>query len=119
MADKSQTYAKIGILGAIVLVVIMSALTGQSPVDVIFNFVKDIFVFLFFILIVAAPVVLIGYLFIICFTNYDSPMGLSFSEVTKNRISSMFQSGKRENKKAAKKKAKKVPAKKKTPTKKS
>ena len=83
--------AKIAIIGAIVLVMLMSLISGQNPFDVFVNLIKDTFVFVFLALIFIAPIALIAYIFVICFTGFEGGMNISMSEITKQKMVSMIQ----------------------------
>jgi len=103
-SDKTGVYAKLGAVGGIIFIIILSVISGESPIDVVFNLFKDIFVFLFFVLVFLSPLLLLGYIFIICFTNVDTTFSMSFSEVTKNRLASIMEGMKRDTPAPKKKK---------------
>jgi hypothetical protein len=91
--EQGGAKAKIVIIGAIVLLMLLSVISGQNPFDVFIGIIKDTFVFLFFGLVFLAPIALLAYVFIICFTGFDgSSMNLSVSEITKQKMVSMLQS---------------------------
>lgn len=90
-SDKTSTYIKIGFAIGLVLVMGLSMLNQQSPVDVLVDLGKDIFVLLFFLLLAGAPLLLFAYIIILCFTNLDdNTSNFRASEVTKNKIASFF-----------------------------
>lgn len=74
------------------LLIVLSVLAGQNPMDMLIAFVGKIMVFIFMLMVVGAPIALIAYIFILLFSNATDNMSTPFTEQTKHRIGRFTQS---------------------------
>ncbi len=91
MSGQEGSVAKPVIIIGMLLLIVLSVVAGQNPMDMMLLFIGKIFMFLFVLMIVGAPIALIGYVFILCFTNATDQMATPFTEQAKQRAARFAQ----------------------------